>query len=344
MTPGDIVRRRLTSQRLEGDPLAGPVDVIGWFGAVQAQDYPAAKWAVAQRTAGATDAELDRLFDAGAILRTHVLRPTWHFVAPEDARWLAALTGPRVLAGLKSRHRWLELDDRTIAKAEAAFATALREGKHLTRPELGDVLVQAGISPEGQRLPHLLMVSELSGLLTSGARRGKQHTWALLDERAPGTPRLSQEEALAKLAQRYLQSHAPATAKDFSWWSGLTLAQAKRAIALAGEAPEVEPASGVSAHLLPNFDEFTVAYSDRSAVLDPRVPFDASIFSFGSVLANVAVVGGTVRGSWRRTNRAQGVTVEVQALSPLAPGEKSGLRDAGRRFAEFLERPVEVSL
>src|SRR3712207_3882566 len=107
----DIARRRLHNQRLAGEKLERPAEVAGWMGAVQAQDYPAAKWALGLRLRDALDADVERAFAEGTILRTHVMRPTWHFVLPADIRWLLALTGPRVNAFNASNYRALELDE-----------------------------------------------------------------------------------------------------------------------------------------------------------------------------------------------------------------------------------------
>jgi hypothetical protein len=330
---------------------------------VQSQDYGAAKWAIGQRSRGVTDAELDRLFDEGAILRTHVMRPTWHFVLPEDIRTLLQLTGRKIRQGLAGRYRELEIDDKVGARAGEAFAAALAGGRYLTRPELGEVLRLAGISPEGQRLPHLLSQAELDGLIVSGPRHGKQFTYALLEERVPKAPVLDRTEAMADLARRYFRSHGPAQVQDFAWWSGLTLAESRSGIALSGSGlehqsiegkgywfdPEASTAvaGGGAAHLLPNFDEYSVAYRDRSAMVDADRPIDTGLFAFGSVLgsvlANVVTIGGLVRGSWRRTQVRGGVRVEIRTLDHLAPREAAAVEEAGRRMSHFLERPVEVA-
>jgi winged helix DNA-binding protein len=312
----DLAARRLHSQRLAGTPCTSPVDVVSWLTAVQSQDYGGAKWGIAQRTVDITEAEIDQLFDEGAILRTHVLRPTWHFVLPDDIRWLLELTGPRVRAGLASRYRQLEIDDDLIARAYAAFAEALSGGRSLTRPEMGDVLRVSGIVTEGQRLPHLLMAAELDGLIISGPRRGKQHTFALLAERAPNAGSLPREEALAELTRRYFTSHGPAQLQDFAWWSGLSLTDIRTGIALAGDrlAHEVvdgkdywfDAEAGIEAdgigpaHLLPNFDEYTVSYRDRAAAIDPDLPFNPALFSYGNILSNVVTLGGRVAPGGKR--------------------------------------------
>jgi hypothetical protein len=333
---------------------------VRWLGAVQSQDYAGAKWALGQRTRAATGAELDRLFDAGTILRTHVMRPTWHFVLPEDIGWLLDLTGPRIRRGLAGRYRQLEITEAVIARANAAFSASLAGGRQLTRSQLGEVLNAAGIAPDGQRLPHLLSAAELDGLIVSGPRHGNQFTYALLEERAPKARVLDRTEALAELTRRYFRSHGPAQVQDFLWWSGLTLADARAGIALAGTALHHQLVQGndywsdaeaaptvrkpaIVAHLLPNYDEYTVGYRDRAAVFHADRPFEPSLFSFGSVLSNIVTVNGRVRGSWRRTVARSGVRVDIRMLDRLAPAEGAAVEDAGQRLGCFLECRVELS-
>ena len=354
-----IPARRLRAQRLIGEPFASPIDAVGWMTAVQSQDYAGAKWALGQRSRAVTDSALDRLFDEGAILRTHVMRPTWHFVLPADIRWLLHLTGPRVRSGLAGRFRELGLNDKVIARAGAAFTAALAGGRHLTRPELGEALRKARISPEGQRLPHLIACGELDGLIVSGPRRGKQFTYALLEERVPQAPVLPRTEAIAELTRRYFRGHGPAQVQDFAWWSGLTMSDTRHGIALAGKALEhqviegkdywfdaetgtARTAAGV-AHLLPNFDEYSVAYRDRSAMLHADGRIDLAFFSSGSILSNVVTVGGRVRGAWRRTLAQSRARVEIRVLDRLGAHETAAVEAAGRRLGRFLERPVELA-
>jgi Winged helix DNA-binding domain len=350
---------RLRAQRLIGKPFSSPVDVVRWLGAVQSQDFAGAKWAVAQRTGAATDAALDDLFDRGAILRTHVMRPTWHFVVPEDIRWLLDLTAPRVRRGLASRYRELEIDDSVAARAGAAFAAELAGGRHLTRPELGQALSRAGISPEGQRLPHLLLRAELEQVIVSGPRRGKQFTYALLEERTPKVPAMDRSEALGELTLRYFRSHGPAQVQDFTWWSGLTTVEARRGITLAGAAlqhrvvgdkdywsdaaADGTGTGAVVAHLLPNFDEYTVGYRDRSALMPAAGRFDPSLFSFGSILSNVVTVDGVVRGAWRRSSARGSMLIEIRLFEKLTERETVAVAEAGRRMGRFLGRPVDLA-
>ncbi len=356
----DIAASRLRAQRLVGAPLASPVEVVRLFGAVQAQDFPGARWALGQRAAGATDAEIGRLFDEGHILRTHVLRPTWHFVLPEDIRWLLELTGPRIRRGLAGRYRQLGIDESDVPRATEIFREALAGGRFRTRPELGEALRAAGIAPDGQRLPHLLMAAELDGVIVSGPRRGKQLSYALLAERAPGARSLDRSEAVAELTRRYFRGHGPAQIQDFVWWSGLTVSDARSGLAraagdlqrrvvagkdywLAADADLDAPATA-AAHLLPNWDEYTVGYRDREAVLSADRPFDPSLFSFGSVLSNVVTIAGQVRGSWRRAGTGEGARIELRMLDRLGRAEEKALEEPGRRLSHFLEQPVELTV
>ena len=231
---------------------------------------------------------------------------------------------------------------RQVVRAAAAFTAALSGGHQITRPELGEVLRAAGISPEGQRLPHLLMCAELDALIVSGPRKGKQFTYALLDERVAKAPVLDRIAGLAELTRRYFHSHGPAQLQDLAWWSGLTMADSRRGIALAGGLLEHETFEGRDywfgadagttasaaglAHLLPNWDEYTVGYRDRAALVHADRPFDPAVFAFGSILANVVIVEGRVHASWRRTLSRAGVRVEITSA-----GQVRGRRDCRSR-------------
>lgn len=357
-----LVEARLRAQHLSGAGFEKATDALRWFGAVQSQDYPAAKWALGLRVKRATEAGIDAAYDAGDILRTHVLRPTWHFVLPSDIRWMLKLSAPKISLGLSSRYRELELDSRTITRAHHVFARVLAGGRHMTRAELGAALRGAGVAPDGQRLPHLLSSGELAGLLTSGPRIGKQHSYALLEERAAPAPPLDGDEAIGELTRRYFISHGPAQVRDFVWWSGLTGVEARRGIDIARDSLSRREVDGVeywldarqrwprssarTAHLLPNFDEYSVGYTDRSAMLHPERPFRPELFAFASVLANIAVIGGRLCGAWRRVaGRGAGseLTVEIKLLTRLSAPETALLEQAGRRLSHFIDRPVRLA-
>jgi hypothetical protein len=356
----DIAARRMRIQRLTGEPFGSAVEAVRWLGAVQSQDYAGAKWALGLRTRGVVDADLDQLVDAGAILRTHVMRPTWHFVLPEDIRWLLELTAPRVRARMAPYERQLEIDAALLARCNVVIEAALRDGSHLTRTELGAALEVAGIPATGQRLGHLAMYAELDGVVVSGPRRGRQPTYALLEERAPNARRLDRDEALAELTRRYFTGHGPAQAQDFAWWSGLTLADVKRGLALVGpglaleviggrsywsspDAPPTVEGDGPIVRLLPNYDELLVAYRDRTASLDPARALDAAPFPMGSILAHVVVLDGQVWGGWKRRLQGRQVVVELGPLDALDAAATAVLERAAADLGRFLGAEVTMS-
>lgn len=354
-----LVARRLRAHHLIGARFTSPVDAVRAFGAIQAQDFPAAAWGIGQRTKAATALGIAELFDEGAILRTHILRPTWHFALPEDIGWMLELTAPRLRRRMTTRWRQLDVDEGTIGKAERIFASSIGGDGPRTRPELAAALRDAGIDAVGQRMPHLLLAAELDGVVVSGPRRGKTFTYALLDARAPRVTRLDRAAALGRIAERYFTSHGPARLADFTWWSGISTADARVGVAAAGDGLIRETIGGVDhwsgrearaprtrppvAHLLPNFDEYTVAYRDRSALVDPRRPFDHSALSFGSVLANVVTIDGLVRGTWRRSERRDGAAVAVTVFEALTRRESEALDRSVDELGRFLGRDVSVA-
>ena len=273
-TSSELLTKRLRNQLLVESTRRKPEQVVSWLCAMQAQDFSAAKWAVASRAPGVQDGDVEQAFNDGLILRTHVLRPTWHFVTPQDIRWLLALSAPRIHAANDYYYRQSDLDAKTFAKSCAMIHRVLEGGKTMTRAELAVYLKRAKIPADGLKLAYVMMHAELEGVITSGPRRAKQFTYALMDERVPKGKTLDRDEALAELAKRYFTSHGPATARDFAWWSGLTIKDAQRAAESAGTL-EFESIGGVvhwSAKdsnaaafksscglLLPNYDE----YSDR---------------------------------------------------------------------------------
>jgi hypothetical protein len=323
--------------------------------AVQAQDPAAVRWAVGLRMGGAAvEADVHDAL-AGEVLRTHLFRGTWQLVTPGDVRWLLALVAPRVLARASRRFRELGLDPATLRRSEQTIARALG-GRHPTRAELSSALLRAKIAT-GPRLSHLLWHAELQGILTSGVPRAGRPTYASLDERAPPGPLPDREAALAELARRYFESRGPATDDDFAWWSGLPPADARRGRAASSSALASLDAGGqsywlgatrlpsarktasvrqLSAHLLPGFDEYLVAYRDRDAVLDPAVV--ARINAGGGMLNPVVVIDGLVRGTWRRTLARDHVAIEIDLFAPLSPAADAAVEAAARRYASFLGR------
>lgn len=316
---------------------------------MQAQEYPAAKWAIALRgRSHSTSAEIGRAFDEGRLLRTHVMRPTWHFVTPADIHWMLELTAPRVHKALAYANRYYELDAAMRSSATRIFERALAGGQHLTRAELGTHLARARNAATGVRLGLLTIYAELEGVICSGPRRGKQFTYALLAERVPPTSRLSRDEAIAELTKRYFRSHGPATIRDFVWWSGLTSADARRGLEIINGRHDVvdgltywrvgqaraRGARGRDVHLLPIYDEYLVAYRDLEAV--PRNAFSRGI------LREAVIMAGQVAGTWKFMRNADGCGVAVTPNRRFSKAERRGLAEAVARYGGFLETPVSL--
>jgi DNA glycosylase AlkZ-like len=351
MTNLDIAHQRLHNQHITQRAFEKPGDVVRWFGAVQAQDYRGALWAVGMRMRNAAEADIEQAMAEGVIVRTHPMRGTWHFVAAADIRWLLALMAPGRIASNALWHRRLELDDATFAKSNVVLAKTLLGGKQLTRRELAVTLGQAGIATEGLRLTFLLHRAELEGVIGSGARRGKQFTFALLDELVPVSRTLERDEALAELAHRYFTSHGPATVQDFAWWSGLIAADARAGLEMVkpqliqevidGRAYWLSPSTPTAkvaapaAYLLPPYDEYTVAYKDRSAVLDPAYAQQAG-YGIGPTIA----VDGQIVGTWKRTFNKDAVAITPDPFTTLSEAQHQAVAAAAERYSRFVGKPL----
>ena len=352
----NLIDLRLRNQRLTNSAFRDPADVVTWLGAVQAQDYPGAKWGVGLRTPGLTSDGFDRAFDEGRILRTHILRPTWHFVPRADIRWMLSLSAPRVHAATASYSRKLELDCKRVAKSHAVFVRALRGGRSRTRAELSAALDRAGIIAKGQRLAHLMFHAELDQVVCSGPRRGKQFTYMLLDERAPDAVSLDRDAALAELTLRFFRSHGPATVRDFVWWSGLTVKEAREGLESIGKSVVQEKVGGLtywivpsraaapsgkgSVYLLPNYDEYLIAYKDRGTV--QRLPITTDAPRGFDIYAHLLVVDGKFAGTWRRAEKAGRVQISTTPFEPFKRVHAKALAVQAERMAAFSGTETEI--
>ena len=338
----DVPPRRLRSQLLAGNAAATPHEAVSHLAAVQAQDYLGALWAVGTRTRGAVESDVEEALAQRKIVRCWPMRGTLHFVAAEDMRWMVELLAPRVLKRHRPRlEREFGLDVRTLRRSRTLVERALAGGQALTRPELYAVLEQGRISTGSRRGLHILFTLAHEQVICFGARRGKQPAFVLLDEWLPAAKPKPRDEALGELARRYFRGHAPATVADFVWWSGLTTKEAKEGIALGGVQLDGAPAraSRSSVHLLPPFDEYTVAYKDRSAILDPA--FAKRVNAGGGMLNAIVVVNGFVAGTWKRALGKSEVEVTVSLFRELKARELRALEGEAERYGKFLgELPV----
>lgn len=348
----NVPARRLASHGISVPRRESVAQLVARLGAVQAQEFAFAKWGIGLRLQDVVDEDVERAFTEGEILRTHVLRPTWHFVTAEDIGWMLALTAPRVHVAMRSYLQREGLDARLLRRALTTFEAALAGGQCLTRAELGDCLRRKRIDLAAMQLGFVTLYAELERVICSGPRRGKTFTYALLAERAPHGRPLSGDEALGTLAGRYFSSHGPATVKDFVWWSGLRTADARRGIEIARLrrieqdglqywAPDDRagrPATSSGVHLLPIYDEYLVAYRDRIAVPHGSAESPRLSVTFRHAL----VIDGQIAGTWTLTRTPEPATVRITPLRPLTKRERELSARAAERYATFLRARLRV--
>jgi len=311
-----------------------------------------AKWALGIRLPGSTLVEIERALHSGAILRTHLLRPTWHLVARPDIRWLLRLTGPRIKARLRARHRHLGLGPVEMRKSRRIIEKALARSGPLPRAELSRHLAEVGFDNDDNRHAHLLVYAELDEVIASGPTRDGQPTYALLDERAPQAPKREEAEALGMLAVRFFQSHGPATLADLCWWAGLSVPDGRKALDAAGrallrqdiggatywtaDAPVGESSGAPPLLFLPAFDELVIAYKDRSALMPPSKK--GATIARGGVFYPTVVDNGRIIGLWKRTVTGPAVTIDVE-LGTARPARRR-LTATASAYAGFLEKKL----
>ena len=353
----NICSHRLLNQQIAAGGFTEPGEVVAWLGAMQAQDYLGTLWAVGLRLRGSTEASIEQALDDRTIVRTWPMRGTLHIVASADVRWMLDLLAPRRLAQSAGRRRQLGIDETTLARSREVCGAALQGGKQLSRAAMFALLQSHGIATVGQRGIHILGHLAQEGLLCLGSRAGKQFTFALLQDWAPGARTMEPDAARCELARRYFTGHGPATVQDFAWWTGQTLGDARRALAGASDhlvqaqidgktywmgpapAPQEAPASAV--YLLPGFDEYMLGYHDRSAVLSPEHAPQIHPGANGMLHATL-VVDGRIQGVWRRTLKKKSVLVTISPFGTLDRGQKQAAEAAAARYAAFLGLSLEL--
>lgn len=357
MTDFDIGHYRLYNQGISHASFTQVGQVVAHLGAVQAQDYPGALWALGLRTKEATPAIIEQAVTDRAIIRTWPMRGTLHFVAAADARWLLKLLTPRIISSMASRYRELELDDMVFGRSKELFNQALQGGKQLTRSEMLQILAQGNIPPTGQRGPHILGRLAQEGLICFGPYRNKQHTFVLLEEWLPSARELDREEALAELAKRFFSGHGPATVADLERWAGLKISEARAGLEMVksqlqrkevdGQTywlPIDEPASPgkyPAVYLLPGFDEYILGYKDRSAVLEPQY-FDKIVPGGNGMFMSTIISDGRVVGIWKRTFKKDKVIITLAPFHTLSKAELEGVAVAADHYGRFMNMAVEV--
>jgi hypothetical protein len=358
MSVDRIALARMLNQRLWGKPFDMPEEVVRWLGAMQAQEFAVAKWSVAQRTGEPDVAAVDRAFAEGTIVRSHFIRPTWHFALAKDIRWLLTATAPRVQQLNAYYNKVQGIDEELAATSNAALAKALEGGRQATRKELAAILERAGIAEcSGVRLGYIIMRAELDAIVVSGAMRGKQHTYALLDERAPNAIRLDRDEALAELTRRYFVSRGPATLKDYARWSSLTAGECRTGLAMVRSELDQEQIDGRTywfgspsrtpkrtlsprVDLVQGYDEIVMSYSESKDVVAP--PAAIPLYRDGHIFLHAILLDGRLIGYWRHDPPKGSVTIETSLGRPLEPVEAEALEAAVERYGRFLGVPAKV--
>lgn len=310
----DIRNIRLYNQLLTTHRLKTPKEVVSWMGAMQAQMYPMAKWAIGLRLPGSTNEMVEQAINNGEIIRTHILRPTWHFVSSEDIHWMLELTAPRIKMAVLNYCKYSGEDEPLLNKMLHYVEKILMKESHLTRQEVGELLIAEGVELDKYRLNHIMSWAELEGVVCNGKVKGGKQTYSLLQEKAPKTFSLTKDEALERLARKYFSSHGPATIKDFVWWSGLLTSDARKGIEyikhdFVGEVfgdetywfrndlqlPSSEDNS--SALLLPAFDEYLVGYRDRPEIL--KAEYTRTVITKTGIFAPIITLNGEIIGTWK---------------------------------------------
>lgn len=351
----DIAKQRIINQHITRNHFEKPDHVARWFGVIQAQDYLGALWAIGLRVKNATEVDIERAIIDKTIVRTWLLRGTLHFVSAEDVRWMLELIAPRIIRGRNSYFRKLNLDDDVFARSKEALTNAFQGGKHLTRKAVYEALEKANISTAEQRGLHILWRLALEGVICFGPRKGKQQTFVLLDEWIPENEGMKPIEALAELARRYFTSHGPATLEDFIWWSGLTVADARAGLKMSESELLNEEVNGQTywfskfmpvlkdfsqtASLLPSFDEYLIAYKDRTAAINVM---DAEKIRLSNGVYSTIVINGRVIGTWKRNFNKKKVLLKLILFRTMSEEENRPINTAAKQYGLFLNKPIAL--
>ncbi len=357
MTLNEISTLRLVNQQIVNSIFTSPKDLLSWMGAMQAQDFFMSEMALGLRLVNGTRETVEIAFNKGEILRTHVMRPTWHFVPGEDIYWMLNLTAGRIKSGIESRHRQLEITQPLLHKVIGIFEKMLSDNMFLTREELAVELHKEKINTSENRLSHLLFSAELESLICSGPLSGKKLTYSLLQNRIPKKKLLTKEESLAELAHRYFSSHGPATVKDFVWWSGLLQKEANEGLQavkanFVSEVVNSEEywfspnlsnhiSSPDELYLLPAYDEFLISYKNRSASI-LQMDFKKAISENG-IFRSILVIDGHVCGLWKFLLKNDTVYITLEPFDNSLRINESQLDVFKKRLETFYSKKVEIT-
>jgi hypothetical protein len=347
---------RLNNQQITANKFDSPNRLVAYMGAIQAQDYLMSKWAIGLRLPKSTDSQIEAALDAGQLVRTHVMRPTWHIVAGQDVRWMLAISKKQIKSAMSSYAKDLGIDTTMYNRSKDLIIKALEGSKNLTRTEIMTEIELAGIKTSSGHAVHFMMNAEVEGIVCNGVMRGKEQTYTLLDEKVPKGLTFSYEEAISELAKRYFMSHAPATIHDFNWWSGLGMNDCRSGIEsiksdlesfqfeekiyfIPKDFTEIQPKNSI--FFLPAFDEYCVSYKNRNAVFNPAWHKEA--ITSNGIFKPIIVVNGQVVGIWKRTIKSKFIVIETTFFDKKDRLENALIEQSLVGFSDFWGLPVEIA-
>lgn len=354
-----LVTTRLKNQQLLHPTLDDPADVVKWFGAMQAQDYLASLWGIGCRTHHSIEKDVEQAIIDRKIVRSWPLRGTLHFVSANDIHWMLELSKARIDSKHGNRiKKDYNLNEKVFTRCKKILEKALTNNQFLTRDELYEVLEKSKISTGLQRGLHIISELARDGFICFGARKGKQQTFVLLDSWIRSPKKIKRDEGIVKLAERYFTSHGPATLSDFTWWSGLSPAEAKSGLEqiksnlhhedldgnrfwMSSSALSSQKTNASTIHLLPSFDEYVISYANRSAVLEDMY-FRKMVFTSNGIFNPVVVINGHVVGLWKRSFKNKGVEIDLKPFTSFSETQRKGILLSAKRYGEFVGYNVEL--
>jgi Winged helix DNA-binding domain len=355
LTLDEVLALRMRNLLLDSRKERTPGEVVLWMGAMQAQDLASGEWSFGARCVGLTQADVHQATVDRQILRTWPMRGTVHFVPPADAKWMLDVTGVRALAGAQRRRQELGLTEAIVTTAAELLRDSLSGDRSLSRAECVALLIDAGVHTATEHGYHLLLYASQIGVTCIGPQRGTEQTFVLLDDWVPNPNVLTRDEGLVALATRYFRSHGPALQKDFVGWTGLTVADAKRGIELAGDVlvgtqtvsgPMITSAASLDTGvptviqrdellLLPGFDEYLLGYKDRAAMISAE-HFNRVIPGGNGVFKPTIVANGRVVGTWKRTIKKDHVEMQAIPFVSFTRRQDTAFATASARYAGYL--------
>lgn len=352
MNSAELVNIRLYNHLLLTHEIKEPHGIVSWMGAMQSQALDMAKWAIGSRLENRNIKDIDEALNTGKVIRTHILRPTWHFVSAEDIHWIHDLSSPRLKPIYRSYAKGSGADESLIFRAVPMVEKILEGGKHLTKQEIGTALVEHDLQLDDRTLQLTISYAETEGILVNGRQKGNKQTFTLLEEWVPRQKTITKEEALECLARRFFTSHGPATIHDFIWWSGLTITQCRQAIEMIKadficetingrdfwmrNDTKTPPADKDYAFLLAPFDEFVVSYKDRSEIIEDH--HYSKVMTKNGLFSPTIILNGEIIGSWKKIVQKKSPRIELSFFEKRSKKKQDLFKIEIKRLEKFYSK------